>query len=49
VELMREHFQGTLEEKVRTNGHLALPDSKTFYSGGAKGYIDAVCRLRRLS
>jgi N-ethylmaleimide reductase len=31
-----------LVEKLRTNGRLALPDPKTFYSGGAKGYIDAV-------
>ncbi|MGO9308736.1 MAG: hypothetical protein ACLQDL_06915 [Spirochaetia bacterium] len=31
-----------LVEKIRTNGRFALPDPKTFYSGGAKGYIDAV-------
>jgi len=31
-----------LVEKLRTNERLALPDPKTFYSGGAKGYIDAV-------
>ena len=31
-----------LVEKLRTNARLALPDPKTFYSGGAGGYIDAV-------
>ena len=31
-----------LVEKLRANERLALPDPKTFYSGGAKGYIDAV-------
>jgi N-ethylmaleimide reductase len=31
-----------LVEKLRANERLALADPKTFYSGGAKGYIDAV-------
>jgi N-ethylmaleimide reductase len=31
-----------LVEKLRTNARLALPDPKTFYSGGARGYIEAV-------
>jgi N-ethylmaleimide reductase len=31
-----------LVEKLRTNERLALADPKTFYSGGARGYIDAV-------
>jgi len=31
-----------LVEKLRTKARLALPDPKTFYSGGALGYIDAV-------
>ena len=31
-----------LVEKLRTNTRLALPDPKTFYSGGARGYIEAV-------
>jgi N-ethylmaleimide reductase len=31
-----------LVEKRRANAPLALPDPKTFYSGGAKGYIEAV-------
>jgi N-ethylmaleimide reductase len=31
-----------LVEKLRANVRLALPDPKTFYSGGANGYIDAV-------
>ena len=31
-----------LVEKLRTNERLALPDPRTFYSGGAKGYIDAI-------
>jgi N-ethylmaleimide reductase len=31
-----------LVEKLRSNARLALPDPKTFYSGGALGYIDAV-------
>ncbi|HKM56991.1 MAG TPA: hypothetical protein VJY33_26530 [Isosphaeraceae bacterium] len=31
-----------LVDKLRTNGRFALPDPKTIYSGGAKGYIDAV-------
>ncbi len=31
-----------LVEKLRTNERLALPDPKTFYSGGAKGYIDEI-------
>lgn len=31
-----------LVEKLRANALLALPDPKTFYSGGAQGYIEAV-------
>ena len=31
-----------LVEKLRANERLALPDPRTFYSGGARGYIDAV-------
>jgi N-ethylmaleimide reductase len=31
-----------LVEKLRTNGRLALPDPKTFYSGGPLGYIESV-------
>jgi len=31
-----------LVEKLHTNARLALADPKTFYSGGARGYIDAV-------
>ncbi len=31
-----------LVEKLRTDARLALPDPKTFYSGGPMGYIDAV-------
>jgi N-ethylmaleimide reductase len=31
-----------LVEKLRSNARLALPDPKTFYSGGAQGYIEAV-------
>jgi N-ethylmaleimide reductase len=31
-----------LVERLRTNERLALPDPKTFYSGGPAGYIDAV-------
>jgi N-ethylmaleimide reductase len=31
-----------LVEKFRSNARLALPDPKTFYSGGAQGYIEAV-------
>jgi N-ethylmaleimide reductase len=31
-----------LVEKLRANARLALPDPKTFYSGGAQGYIEAV-------
>jgi N-ethylmaleimide reductase len=31
-----------LVEKLRTNARLALPDPRTFYSGGASGYIEAV-------
>jgi len=31
-----------LVEKLRANARLALPDPKTFYSGGARGYIEAV-------
>jgi len=30
-----------LVEKFRSNTRLALPDPKTFYSGGALGYVDA--------
>jgi N-ethylmaleimide reductase len=31
-----------LVEKLRANAPLALPDPKTFYSGGAQGYVEAV-------
>jgi len=31
-----------LVEKLRANARLALPDPKTFYSGGAKGYVEEV-------
>ena len=31
-----------LVEKLRANERLALPDPRTFYSGGAKGYVEAV-------
>ncbi len=31
-----------LVEKLRAGTRLSLPDPKTFYSGGAKGYIDAI-------
>jgi 2,4-dienoyl-CoA reductase-like NADH-dependent reductase (Old Yellow Enzyme family) len=31
-----------LVEKFRANARLSLPDPKTFYSGGARGYIDAL-------
>jgi N-ethylmaleimide reductase len=31
-----------LVEKLRANARLALPDPRTFYSGGARGYIEAV-------
>jgi N-ethylmaleimide reductase len=31
-----------LVEKLRANTRLALPDPRTFYSGGAQGYIDTV-------
>jgi N-ethylmaleimide reductase len=31
-----------LVEKLHANARLALPDPKTFYSGGALGYIEAV-------
>jgi len=31
-----------LVEKLRANALLALPDPRTFYSGGAAGYVDAV-------
>jgi N-ethylmaleimide reductase len=35
-----------LVEKLRTNMRQALPDPKTFYSGGARGYIEAVAMKR---
>ena len=31
-----------LVEKLRANARLSLPDPKTFYSGGAKGYIEEI-------
>jgi N-ethylmaleimide reductase len=31
-----------LVEKLRANERLALPDPKTFYSGGPRGYVDAI-------
>jgi N-ethylmaleimide reductase len=33
-----------LVEKLRAGARLSLPDPKTFYSGGAQGYIDAAIR-----
>ncbi len=33
-----------LVEKLRAGARLFLPDPKTFYSGGAQGYIDAAIR-----
>jgi len=36
-----------LVEKLRTNRLLALPDPKTFYSGGARGYIEEVTATGR--
>ena len=35
-----------LVEKLMRNERLELPDPKTFYSGGAKGYIEAVALSR---